>query len=715
MAVVEHPEWFAPAFARWYAWLWPRLSRRVAAVLTVSGFSRERIMERFGLPSERVRVVPNGVDPSRFFPQGDTSVASVRRRLGLAAPYVLMVASRDPRKNLGRVLRAWGRVHEVDPDVELVIAGAAHRVFQEVEAGELPFVRHLGYVQDSDLPALYTGAEVFVYPSLYEGFGLPVLEAMACGVPVVTSPTGPMPEVAGDAAVLVDPYDPDAIADGILRLLGSAEERAVLDARGWSGLAGSPGRRPPASFETHWMSLERVETLRGDTSSTGGCDIMRVGVIGAGYVGLVAAVGLAAAGDETAVAEADPAKLAALREGRVPFFEPGLQEWFEATRSRMTFAATVGALPACDVVIVAVGTPSGPSGQTDLSQVRRAVQDLAAAARPGTVLAMKSTVPPGTGLELVRAYLEPAGRGLRYVSNPEFLREGKAVYDWLQPDRVVVGAADPEAGERMAELYHHLGAPLLMTDITSAEMVQYASNALLATKISFINEIANVCELVGARIDDVARGVGMDPRLGSHFLQASIGYGGSCFPNDTRALDFAAALNGYAFELLAAVIEVNRRQRIRVVQRLHQALGGLAGRRVAVLGLSFKPGTDDTRESPGVEIARMLAGAGAVVRAYDPVARLSGDAEEVLGSGGERLATLEDAVAGAQAVVVATEWQEFREADWAALRGVMQSPWVVFDGRNCLDGEMLDSLGFTYLAVWRRAGKRMQFTVATPT
>ncbi|WP_324715313.1 UDP-glucose/GDP-mannose dehydrogenase family protein [Carboxydochorda subterranea] len=439
---------------------------------------------------------------------------------------------------------------------------------------------------------------------------------------------------------------------------------------------------------------------------------MHVGVVGAGYVGLVAAVGLAAAGHDTAVAEADPAKLAALREGRVPFYEPGLQEWLDSVAARMTFVESAGSLPPCDVVLIAVGTPSGPSGQTDLTQVRQAVREVAATARPGTVVAMKSTVPPGTGLELVRAYLEPAGRDLAYVSNPEFLREGKAVDDWLHPDRVVVGAAEPGAGERVAELYRHLGAPLLMTDITSAEMVKYASNALLATKISFINEIANVCELVGAHIDDVARGVGMDPRLGSHFLQAGIGYGGSCFPKDTRALDFTAALNGYSFELLTAVIEVNRRQRIRVVQRLHEALGGLAGRSVAVLGLSFKPGTDDTRESPGVEIARMLAGAGAEVRAYDPVARLSQEAEQVLGPGARRTATLAEAVAGAQAVVVATEWQEFREADWAAVRRAMERPWVIFDGRNCLDGEAMESLGFTYFAVGRQVGRRRQAAVA---
>lgn len=429
---------------------------------------------------------------------------------------------------------------------------------------------------------------------------------------------------------------------------------------------------------------------------------MRIGVVGAGYVGLVAAVGLAAAGHEVAVAEADPERLGALRRGRVPFFEPGLAEWLHSVQRRITFVSSVGDLGPRDAVVVAVGTPSGPLGQTDLSQVRRAVSQLADTAAEGTVVVMKSTVPPGTGRELVRSYLEPARKGLRYVSNPEFLREGKAVEDWLHPARIVVGTDDEDAADLMRELYQHLEAPLLVTDVTSAEMIKYAANALLATKISFINEIANLCELVGAHIDDVVRGVGMDPRLGPHFLQPGIGYGGSCFPKDTRALDFTASVNGYSFELLRAVIEVNRRQRIRVVHRLAAELGGLTGRRVAVLGLAFKPGTDDTRESPGLEIAEMLAGNGARVSVYDPMARLPARPAGEIYPGVVRVPTLLEAVEMAGAVVVATEWPEFREADWAAIRRAMVGPYVVYDGRNCLGPEQMVRAGFRYIGVGRK-------------
>ncbi len=434
---------------------------------------------------------------------------------------------------------------------------------------------------------------------------------------------------------------------------------------------------------------------------------MRVGVVGAGYVGLVAAAGLALGGHQTVIAEANPSRLARLRERRAPFLEPGLDEWLRRAGERLSVVSSVKEMGPRDAIVIAVGTPSGVSGQGDLTQVRQAVEEVVRTAAPGTVIVMKSTVPPGTGRELVRQYVAPARRGLAYVSNPEFLREGKALYDWLHPDRIVVGAEEGWAAERVAELYRGIDAPVLRTDITSAEMIKYAANALLATKISFINEIANLCELVGAHIDDVATGVGMDPRLGPHFLQAGIGYGGSCFPKDTRALYFTAAVNGYAFELLRAVIEVNRRQRIRVVHRLNTLLGGLAERSVAVLGLAFKPGTDDTRESPGLEIARTLAGYGAKVQVYDPVAVLpdSGGSPGfpvVLSPGLVRVASLEEAVRSAQAVVVATEWPEFVEADWERLYRLMAAPRVVFDGRNCLDAARLAAMGFRYVGVGRR-------------
>lgn len=427
---------------------------------------------------------------------------------------------------------------------------------------------------------------------------------------------------------------------------------------------------------------------------------MRVGVIGAGYVGLVTAIGLASSGHRVTVAEQDAEKLEALQRGKVPFYEPGLQDWLEALGERLTFTASARDLGFQDVVIVAVGTPSIPFGQTDLSQVKNAIKDIVETAAPDTVIVMKSTVPPGTGRELIRTYLDTSGRRMLYASNPEFLRQGQAMQDWFHPHRVVIGADDREAAERVASLYSGIQAPIIFTDITSAEMIKYAANALLATKISFINEVANLCELVGANIDDVVHGVGLDPRLGPHFLQPGIGYGGSCFPKDTRALEFTATVNGYSFELLRAVIEVNRRQRIRVVHRLATILGRLEGKQLGLLGLTFKPGTDDTRESPGLEIAEMLAAHGATVRAYDPCARLPDTGlirPKVI-----RVGSLLDAVDGSAAVIVATDWPEFRTADWAAIRSRMVTPYLVFDGRNCLDREAVTRAGLQYIGIGRR-------------
>jgi len=421
----------------------------------------------------------------------------------------------------------------------------------------------------------------------------------------------------------------------------------------------------------------------------------RVTVFGAGYVGLVTGVCLASAGHSVRVLDIDRAKLEALSEGQCPFFEPGLEELMaessEADRLSFAEASQAGGLDG--IVIIAVGTPSMMTGSADMGHVRSVVDQIQRSAKPGTVVVMKSTVPPGTGRRLAERL---KANGLDYVSNPEFLREGSAVHDWLHTDRVVLGG-DREAVNRVRVLYGDIEAPVLECDVTSAEMIKYASNAFLATKISFVNEIAMLCDLVGASVDEVAHGIGLDSRIGPAFLRPGIGYGGSCFPKDTRALDFLATLHGYDFHLLRAVIEVNTRQRMLPVRALKAHFGDLEGRKIAILGLTFKPETDDTREAPAIEIIELLRAEGAEVVGYNPI-------PVDLPDGPLMTETLAEALAEADAAIVATEWAEIVEADWEVLLPSMKPGAFIFDGRNGLDPRVIRSSGATYVGVGRPDG-----------
>ena len=418
-------------------------------------------------------------------------------------------------------------------------------------------------------------------------------------------------------------------------------------------------------------------------------------VYGAGYVGLVTGACLARSGHTVQVLDIDRTKLSSLAEGRTPFFEPDLDATLAAgiEAGRLTFAHPAETdIADSRFVYVAVGTPSTRAGFADLRYVRAVIDQLEAAAAPGTTVIVKSTVPPGTGAPFAERL---AKRDVGYVSNPEFLREGNAVEDWFHTDRIVLGGM-LEHVDAVASLYDDIDAPIVRCDITSAELVKYASNAFLATKISFVNEIASLCDITGADVTTVARAVGMDHRIGGTFLNAGIGYGGSCFPKDTRALDFLATVNGYDFHLLKAVIEVNARQRLLPVMALKREMGSLEGKRVAVLGLTFKPDTDDTREAPSAEIIDLLLAEGADVRGHDPVGRLSIDDARYVQS-----ETLSDAVSGAQAAIVATEWPPFCDADWTALGALMAPGAIVFDGRNCLDPDAVRAAGLTYHGVGR--------------
>jgi UDPglucose 6-dehydrogenase len=429
-----------------------------------------------------------------------------------------------------------------------------------------------------------------------------------------------------------------------------------------------------------------------------------VTVIGTGYVGLIQGVCLADVGHRVTCVDIDQAKIDMLRAGKSPIFEPGLEELLAKTiaSGRITFATPDDGWADLlgDIVFVAVGTPQADNGAADLRFVRSVTSAIAAEATHPLTLVMKSTVPPGTGHALIRRTLAEAPVDIAYVSNPEFLREGKALEDWYRTDRIVIGSDTPDAAEAVSALYEAVDAPRVITDIASAETIKYASNAFLSTKISFINEIANLCDVIGADIDAVSHGIGMDTRIGPDFLRAGIGYGGSCFPKDTRALDFIATINGYEFSLLKSVIEVNNRQRLLPVIALVRALPHLHERTIAVLGLAFKPDTDDVRESPAVDIVPLLVEEGCSVKVYDPIAA------EVEIPGATRCATVWEALDGVSAAVVITEWGEFATLDWERAAGMMTSPAVVFDGRNCLDPSKVEAAGLSYMAVGRPGAHR---------
>lgn len=429
-----------------------------------------------------------------------------------------------------------------------------------------------------------------------------------------------------------------------------------------------------------------------------------VTVVGTGYVGLVTGVCLAGSGHDVTCVDIDAAKVEQLRAGRPTIYEPGLDtllaEGIASGRLRFETPANGWRDLVGDVTFIAVGTPMAPNGAADLSYVRDAVSSLASEADRPFTLVMKSTVPPGTGDTLHSRYLADAAVPISYVSNPEFLREGHAIEDWYHTDRIVMGARDPHAFVTLRRLYADLDAPMVETDIASAETIKYASNAFLSTKISFINEIANLCDAVDADIDAVSRGVGMDHRIGPAFLRAGIGYGGSCFPKDVRALDFIATLHGYDFTLLKAVIEVNNRQRLLPIIALAEALPDLHTRTIAVLGLAFKPDTDDVRESPALDIVPLLVQEGCTVRVYDPVAS-SAPIE-----GAERSPDVWTALDGASAAVVVTDWAEFSTMDWEKARKTMVDPAIVFDGRNCLDQASVEKAGLVYMAIGRPGSHR---------
>jgi UDPglucose 6-dehydrogenase len=428
-------------------------------------------------------------------------------------------------------------------------------------------------------------------------------------------------------------------------------------------------------------------------------------VTGTGYVGLVTGACLADFGNVVACVDIDEAKIAALKTCEVPFYEPGLQEIVKRNVDvgRLSFSTEVKrGIESSTVVIVAVGTPMSDKGHADLSYVEMVARSVGEHLNDYKVVVLKSTVPAGTCnlVERIIRETSPADHPFDVVSNPEFLREGSAVEDFMKPSRIVLGASSDRAFDVMTEIYRPLileDTPVVKTDVKTAEMIKYASNAFLATKISFVNEIANLCEVIDADVSVVARAMGLDDRIGPKFLRAGAGYGGSCFPKDTKALVRTAEQAGYDLRIVKSVIAVNEEQRRRMVDKVEKALGGTKGRTVAILGLAFKPDTDDLRDAPAIAIAQALLAKGAAVRAYDPVAMKQ--AELVL-KGATFCSNVFDAVKGADAAVFVTEWNEFRDLDLAKLKSRMRSP-VVVDCRNIYEPSRMQELGFRYHSVGR--------------
>jgi len=419
-----------------------------------------------------------------------------------------------------------------------------------------------------------------------------------------------------------------------------------------------------------------------------------LGVFGAGWVGLVTGACFAELGHHVVVRDVVPEKVDALRASRLPFHEPGLAELLVRNRDRLTFTLEADELTAdARIFFSCVDTPPTVSGDADLGYVWSVIDDLG---DPGeATLVMKSTVPVGTG-EKIRAALDQRGlERVAYVSNPEFLSEGRAVEDFMHPDRVVIGSFDERSGDPVAALYEGFEAPVVRASVASAEMIKLAANAFLATRISFINEIANVSEAVGADVDEVAYGMGLDRRIGTSYLSPGIGYGGSCFPKDVSFLKLLAGNSGYHFQLVSAVIEVNDLQKRRVVTKLQQRLGNLRGKTVALLGLAFKPNTDDMREAPSLVLAARLQAEGADVRAWDPLVKGHPELDGVAVA-----PSLLDAVRDADAAVIVTEWPELQELASTAVRDAMRTPLIV-DGRNFLDPEAARAAGFEYEGIGR--------------
>jgi UDPglucose 6-dehydrogenase len=443
--------------------------------------------------------------------------------------------------------------------------------------------------------------------------------------------------------------------------------------------------------------------------------VKEIAVIGTGYVGLVTAAGFSDLGNRVIALDVDEAKIAGLNKGQMPIYEPGLEEMVSrnVAAERLFFTTSYPeALKNAEFVFIAVGTPEGVDGEADLKYVRSAAVSIAKAMVESLIVINKSTVPVGTGDWMADIISSEQNEPIPFsvVSCPEFLREGSALLDFMNPARTVLGSTDLDAAEKVAQLHLPLRAPIVITNLRTAEMIKYASNAFLATKISFINEIANICEELGADVKEVSSGMGYDPRIGPHFLDAGLGYGGSCFPKDVKALAHMAAEKGRHPQLLQAVMDINLDRRRLLIERIENLLGSLQEKTIGLLGLTFKPNTDDIREAPSLDLARLLLEKGARIRAFDPVGmpRAKQEMPEI-----EMAENAYELARGCDALLVCTEWNEFKHFDLARIREVMRCP-VIVDGRNIYDPKQMSEAGFHYRGVGRGYGPDGQPVNSSP-
>lgn len=421
---------------------------------------------------------------------------------------------------------------------------------------------------------------------------------------------------------------------------------------------------------------------------------MKIAVLGTGYVGLSTGVCLAEIGHHVTCIDVNTEKIELLNHGISPIYEPGLESLLVSNmgEGRLMFTTShQKGFERAEVIIIAVGTPQTEEGAADLIYLEQAAKDIAQNLKHNAIVVIKSTVPVGTNEYIKKRIEEGLAKevGIEIISNPEFLRQGTAIQDTLRADRIVIGSENQMAAEKIKEMYRPLRVPVLQTNIRSAELIKYASNAFLATKISFINEMANLCEAVGANVEDVAEGMGKDKRIGKDFLKAGIGYGGSCFPKDTAALVHTARKNGVPFSIVKETIEINKEQQKRLVSKALNRFGDIKGKKIAMLGLAFKPETDDMREAPAIKIAKELVRQGASVSAYDPVA--IENARKVIGDEIEYVETVNEAISNADALMLVTEWDEFKNLDLRNLLNDMKQP-IIFDGRNCFKEKQLQGI-----------------------
>ena len=448
----------------------------------------------------------------------------------------------------------------------------------------------------------------------------------------------------------------------------------------------------------------RLVVFEGWAPPVGESSGMKIAVVGTGYVGLVVGVSLAENGNDVICVDNDEAKIRTLKRGKVPIYEPGLEELVRRNRAekRLIFTTALArAVRGSQIIYIAVGTPADDDGSADLRHVLDVAREIARAMNGYKVIVSKSTVPVGTAAQVREIIRRETTHPFSVVSNPEFLKQGTAIDDFMRPDRVVIGAEDPRGAQLMSDLYApftRTGAPIMLMDCASAELSKYAANGMLATRITFMNEVANVCELVGANVDSVRGAVAKDRRIGSSFLFPGVGYGGSCFPKDVKALLKFAGNKGYEFRILRAVDAVNEAQKVRLLAKLQGHFGSLKGKTIAVWGLAFKPRTDDMREAPSVAIINGLLAQGAKVQAYDPQAERT--ARRIFGDRIIYASRSHEALKGADALAIVTEWNEFREPDFARMRTLMRTP-VIVDGRNLFSTEQMRAQGFAYFSIGR--------------